>query len=209
MTTLGIYRPGTTIVHRVPAGPKVALLVVLVVAVTAAVRSPWHVIPAAAVVVGLYALARIGPRAALDQLRPLLWMMVIIGAFQWIFTGWQRAVVVCGSLLVAVALAALVSLTTRVSDMLDALTRGLAPLGRLRLPGRTRGAIDPERVALVLAMTIRAVPLLAGIVRQVSDAHKARGARFSLRAFAVPVVVGTLMTADAMGEALAARGADD
>ncbi|NLG55492.1 MAG: energy-coupling factor transporter transmembrane protein EcfT [Rhodococcus sp.] len=208
MTTLGIYQPGTSVVHRLSAGTKVGLLVVAIVAVTVLVRQPWQVIPAAAVTVGLYALARIGPRTAGQQLKPLLWMILVIGAFQTIFNSWQRAVVVCGVLLIAVSLAALVSVTTKVSDMLDALIRALTPLGRIRLSSG-RGGFNPERVALVLAMTIRAVPLLAGIVRQISDAHRARGARFSARAFAVPVVIATLMTADAMGEALAARGADD
>ena len=62
---------------------------------------------------------------------------------------------------------------------------------------------------LVLAMTIRCIPLLAGVVAEVTEARRARGLGFSLRALAVPVVIGALRTADAMGEALAARGVDD
>lgn len=54
-------------------------------------------------------------------------------------------------------------------------------------------------------MTIRCIPLMFEVITQVSEARKARGLGFSLRSFAVPVIVGTLMTADAMGEALAAR----
>lgn len=208
MTTLGIYRPGTSTIHRLSAGTKVALLVALIAAVTIVVRQPWHAIPAVSLTIGLYFLARIGPRTAVEQLRPLMWMLLVIGALQWVFNGWQRALVVCTVLAVSVALAALVSLTTKVSDMLDALIRALTPLSAIRFPGG-RGGINPERLALVFAMTIRAVPLLAGIVGQIYDAHRARGRRVSPRAFAVPVVVATLMTADAMGEALAARGADD
>ncbi|MDV3208469.1 MAG: energy-coupling factor transporter transmembrane protein EcfT, partial [Rhodococcus ruber] len=102
---------------------------------------------------------------------------------------------------VAVALAALVTLTTRVSDMLDAIVTGLRPLRRV--------GVDPERVGLVLVMTVRAVPMLGAIVAQVTEARKARGLGFSLRALAVPVVVGALLTAEAMGEALVARGLDD
>ncbi|MFD4369765.1 energy-coupling factor transporter transmembrane component T family protein [Rhodococcus sp. NPDC058521] len=201
MTPLGIYQPGSSALHRLGAGPKMLLLVAAIVAVTVFVRQPWHLIPATLIVTGGYAIARIGIRPALAQLRTVLWMLLVIGVFQLIFTGWQRAVVVCGTLLLAVALAALVTLTTRVSDMLVSVTRGLAPLRRV--------GVNPERVALVLAMTVRCIPLLAGIIRQVSEARKARGLGNSLRAFAVPVVVSTLLTADAMGEALAARGADD
>lgn len=201
MTTLGLYHPGTSPVHRAPAGLKLLLVIVTIGGLTVWVNQPWRLVPAAALVLLAYLVARIPSRMAFAQLRPLLWMLLFIGVFQVIFTGWARAVVVCGSLLLAVAVAALVTLTTRVTDMLDAITRFLAPLRRV--------GVDPERVGLVFAMTIRCIPLLAEIVQQVNDARKARGLGFSIRSLAVPVVVATLMTAEAMGEALAARGVDD
>ncbi|NGP06215.1 energy-coupling factor transporter transmembrane protein EcfT [Rhodococcus sp. 14C212] len=201
MSTLGLYHRASSPLHRAPAGPKLLITAVLIVALTVWMRQPWQVPVAGVVVLGLYLLARIPPRPALRQLRPLLWMLVVIAAFQVLLAGWERAVVVCGQLLVAVALAALVTLTTRVSDMLDAIVAGLGPFRRV--------GVDPERVGLVLVMTVRAVPMLGGIVAQVTEARKARGLGFSLRALAVPVVVGALLTAEAMGEALVARGLDD
>ncbi|SDC99593.1 energy-coupling factor transporter transmembrane component T family protein [Rhodococcus tukisamuensis] len=201
MTTLGLYHPAGLVLHRLPAGAKLAGLLVALVAVTAAVREPWHLAPAAAVLIAAYAVARIPVRVALSQLRPVLWMLLFVGAFQVVFTGWRRALVVCGVLLLSVAAAALVTLTTRVIDMLDAVQRLLAPLRRF--------GVNPDRVGLVLAMTLRCIPLLAGLVSDVTEARKARGLGFSLRALAVPVVIGALRTADAMGEALAARGVDD
>ncbi|WP_027499468.1 energy-coupling factor transporter transmembrane component T family protein [Rhodococcus sp. UNC363MFTsu5.1] len=201
MTTLGIYHPGASLLHRAPAGAKLAGLVVALIALAAAVRSPWQLIPATTLVVAGFAVARIPVRLALAQLRTVLWMLAFVGAFQVIFTGWRRALVVCGVLLLSVALAALVTLTTKVMDMLDAVARMLAPLRRF--------GVNPDRVGLVLAMTLRCIPLLSGLVSDVTEARKARGLGFSLRALAVPVVVGALRTADAMGEALAARGVDD
>ncbi|TQF65353.1 energy-coupling factor transporter transmembrane protein EcfT [Rhodococcus spelaei] len=201
MTTLGLYHPGRSLLHRMPAGAKLAALVAALVCLAAAVRVPWQLVPAAALVATGYLVARIPVRLALLQLRPVLWMLVFIGLFQTIFTGWQRAVVVCGVLLISVALAALVTLTTRVLDMLDAVHRALGPLRRF--------GVNTDRVGLVLAMTIRCIPLLSGLVASVTEARKARGLGFSLRALAVPVVIGALRTADAMGEALAARGVDD
>ncbi|WP_305094759.1 energy-coupling factor transporter transmembrane protein EcfT [Prescottella sp. R16] len=201
MTTLGLYTPGRSLLHRLPPGPKLVTMIVAIAAVTILVRHPWQLLPVLAVVTGLYALSRIPARVAFAQLRPLLWLLLFIGAFQVVFTGWARAAVVCGTIVVAVALAALVTLTTRVSDMLDTISRALQPLRRI--------GVNPDRAGLVLAMTLRCIPLLTGIVAQVSDARKARGLGFSLRAFAVPVVVSALMTAEAMGDALAARGVDD
>lgn len=201
MTTLGLYTPGTSLLHRMSPGPKLLAMIAAIMALTVLVREPWQLVPAGAAVVVAYAVARIPVRVALAQVRPLLWMLLFIGGFQVLFTGWARAVVVCGTILIAVALAALVTLTTRVSDMLDTISRALRPLRRV--------GVDPDRAGLVLAMTLRCIPLLTGIVAQVSDARKARGLGFSLRALAVPVVLSALLTAEAIGDALAARGVDD
>ncbi|MBF6209293.1 MULTISPECIES: energy-coupling factor transporter transmembrane component T family protein [Nocardia] len=198
---IGVYRPGDSLLHRIPAGAKLVLLLVAIVATTLFVRTPLHVLFAAAVAAGLFAVAKVPWRVALAQLRPLVWMVLLIGAFQVLITSPARAAVVCGVLVVSVALAALFTLTTRVTDMLDAVTRRLGPLRRV--------GIDPERIGLLLALAIRCVPLLAGIVHDVAEARRARGLQWSMTALVTPVLVRALRTADAMGDALAARGVDD
>ncbi|MEU4705672.1 energy-coupling factor transporter transmembrane protein EcfT [Nocardia salmonicida] len=198
---IGLYCPGDSLLHRLPAGVKLALLLVSILAMTVFVRGPLGVLVAVAAVVGLFALARVSWRVAFAQVRPVLWMTAIIGVFQLLTTSPQRAVVVCGVLLVSVALAALVTVTTRVTAMLDALTRALGPLRRV--------GVNPERVSLLLALAIRCVPLLAQIVHDVGEARRARGVSWSATALVTPVLVRALRTADAMGEALAARGVDD
>jgi len=72
-----------------------------------------------------------------------------------------------------------------------------------------RAGVDPERVALVLALAVRTVPVLVGIGGEVQQARAARGAERSVRAFAVPFVIRSLRHADRLGEALEARGVDD
>ncbi|MFD6395765.1 energy-coupling factor transporter transmembrane component T family protein [Nocardia sp. NPDC060249] len=198
---IGLYCPGDSPLHRMPAGVKLALLLVSILAMTVFVRGPLGVLVAMALVVCLFALARVSWRVGFAQVRPVLWMTAIIGVFQLLTTSPSRAVVVCGVLLVSVALAALVTVTTRVTAMLDALTRALGPLRRV--------GVNPERVSLLLALAIRCVPLLAQIVHDVGEARRARGAAWSATALVTPVLVRALRTADAMGEALAARGVDD
>jgi biotin transport system permease protein len=198
---IGVYRPGDSLLHRMPAGLKLLLLVVSIVTATVFVRGPLEVLIVGVVVAGLFAVARIPLKVVLAQLRPMVWMLLIIAAFQVLITSPARAVVVCGVLLISVALAALVTLTTRVTDMLDAVTRGLGPLRRV--------GVDPERIGLMLALAIRCVPLLAGIVHDVAEARRARGLQWSMTALVTPVLVRALRTADAMGDALAARGVDD
>ncbi|MBF6223301.1 energy-coupling factor transporter transmembrane protein EcfT [Nocardia abscessus] len=198
---IGLYRPGNSLLHRTPAGAKLVLLLVSIVAGTVFVRTPVQVLVAATAVAGLFAAAGIPWRVALAQLRPLVWMVLLIAAFQVLITSPARAAVVCGVLVISVALAALFTLTTRVTDMLDAVTRWLGPLRRV--------GIDPERIGLLLALAIRCVPLLAGIVHDVAEARRARGLEWSMTALVTPVLVRALRTADAMGDALAARGVDD
>ncbi|MFD6270544.1 energy-coupling factor transporter transmembrane component T family protein [Nocardia asteroides] len=198
---IGLYCPGDSPLHRLPAGVKLAALVLAILGMTVFVRDPLGVGVAVLAVTCLYALARVSWRIAVAQLRPVLWMTLIIAVFQLLTTSPTRAVVVCGVLLVSVALAALVTVTTRVTDMLDALIRALGPLRRV--------GVNPERVGLLLALAIRCVPLLAQIVHEVAEARRARGVSWSATALVTPVLVRALRTADAMGEALAARGVDD
>ncbi|MFD0366290.1 energy-coupling factor transporter transmembrane component T family protein [Nocardia sp. GCM10030253] len=198
---IGVYRPGDSLLHRMPAGLKLALLIVSIVTATVLVRSPLVVVIVGVAVAGLFAVAGIPWKVVVAQVRPMVWMLLIIGAFQVLLTSPARAVVVCGVLLISVALAALVTLTTRVTDMLDAVTRALGPLRKI--------GVDPERVGLLLALAIRCVPLLTEIVRDVAEARRARGLQWSMTALVTPVLVRALRTADAMGDALAARGVDD
>lgn len=198
---IGLYRPGDSLLHRMPAGAKLLLLIGSIVAATVFVRNPIEVGIVGVVVGGLFALARIPVKVAVAQLRPMVWMLLIIAVFQVLITSPARAAVVCGVLLISVALAALVTLTTRVTDLLDTVTRALGPLRRF--------GVDPDRIGLLLALAIRCVPLLAGIVHDVAEARRARGLQWSMTALATPVLVRALRTADAMGDALAARGVDD
>lgn len=198
---IGLYRPGDSPLHRLPAGLKLSLLLLTILAVAIGARTPLQVLIVGLVVAGLYGIARIPVRIAVAQLRPVLWMLLIIGGFQLIITTWQRAVVVCGVLLISVALAALVTITTRVTAMLDTVTRALGPLRRF--------GVDPDRIGLMLALAIRCIPILATIVHEVAQARKARGLQWSMTALATPVLVRALRTADGLGDALVARGWDD
>lgn len=195
MTIIGVYHPGRSIVHRCPPGPK---LLGLVIGLALTLRYPF---PALVVTIALFAAARVPARLALGQIRPLWPILLLTGAFRLMDGDVERAAEIVVGLGASVALAGLVTLTTRVTVMLDALAAGLRPLRRL--------GVDPERVALLLALTIRCVPLLVEIMRSVREAQLARGAGRNPIALAVPVVVRALRASDALGEALAARGFDD
>lgn len=200
---IGLYQPGTSPLHRCGAGWKLLLLAVAVTG-TLFIRQPWQLGVAVAAVMALYAVAGIGLPTALAQLRPIAWWLPFVAGFQLLTGTAERAAILTGVLVLAVALAALVTLTTRVSAILDLVQTAMRPFRRF--------GVDPDRIGLVLALTIRCVPLISGIVTQVWQARKARGVtgvRNALVSLAAPAVIRSLRAADNLGDALRARGVDD
>ncbi len=194
---VGVHRPGSSWLHRAPAGPKVAGLLLLV-ATLLWVDQPAAV--AAGLVLSVVVLASTGVpwRWLLVPARAMGIMLLLVGAFQVLVLGWSEAVVGVARIAATLVLAWSVSLTTPVSTMLDLLRRVLGPL-------RFLGA-DPDRVALTLAMAIRSVPLVVAAAQQADHARLARGRRASVTALVVPTVVRSVRIADALGDALIARG---
>ena len=196
---IGLYSPGTSFVHRAPTLLKLVLLSLCIVVI--GLSPDLRVVGgAAAGVVLLFVVARVPLRAATAQIAPILLILMVALPIQGFLSGWLVAALMAGRLLVAVALAALFTMTTTVTAVLLAFQTLLRPFRRF---------IDADRVGLLVALTIRCIPLVADIVREVMEARTARGTRGSLMSIAVPVVVRSLYAADALGEALVARGLDD
>jgi biotin transport system permease protein len=200
MSSLGLYLPGNSPLHRMRAGVKL-LLVVCAGAGSVLLDRPWQVTLAVTVVLAGYLVAGLSLGTAWRQARPLLWILGFVAVFHVVLNGWERAVVFLGTVLSLVLLAALVTLTTRTAAMVDAVVNALRPFRRL--------GVHPERIGLLLALGIRSVPVVAALAEEVRDAQRARGLTASPRAFAVPLIVRSLRHADALGDALVARGVDD
>ncbi|MEV8631663.1 energy-coupling factor transporter transmembrane protein EcfT [Streptosporangium sp. NPDC051023] len=195
----GAYVPGGSFLHRLPTGAK---LLALAVSCTALLLSPPVVLAGAVAAVALlYVVSGVGAAAAWAQIRPVRWFAVVLFGMQFALVGLPGAVSSTLRVVLAVALAGLVTLTTRTADMMAFLERCFAPA---RFVG-----LDPFRLSLLLSLTLRSVPVVAGLATRVREAQRARGTERSLRAFAVPLVVSALRHADTLGEALSARGLDD
>ncbi|MTD91331.1 MULTISPECIES: energy-coupling factor transporter transmembrane protein EcfT [Corynebacterium] len=198
---LGYYVDADTIIHRIPAAVKFLVLIGFILVTSLAVHTlPWAAASLFLPLV-LFPVARIPFRVALGQLVPPLYLLVALAAFQW----WQKdllsAAIMFLTIYAAISAAVLLTLTTKVSEMMDSLDRALAPLGRLGVP--------VENITLAMSLTIRLLPLMLGTVVEVLDARKARGATASLTAFGTPVIIRSIRRARAMGEALQARGVGD
>ncbi len=197
---LGVYRPGTTLLHRMPVGPKLAAVAawsILVVATRGPVVSPALGVVAIAIAVW----SGLQLRRTLRTMRGFLLLMVLVAAFQ----TWQRgpdvAVTVVSSLLALLLVGLAFTATTAVDDL-------LGTVERIASPARFVGA-RPERIALAFALVLRALPAVLEVATQTRDAARARGLERSPRALLVPFAIRVVAHAYATGDALAARGLDD
>ncbi|UFS99797.1 energy-coupling factor transporter transmembrane component T family protein [Nocardia huaxiensis] len=195
---LSLYHDARTPVHTVPAGAKLLVLAITGTALFFVPSILWLAV-ALAVVLGLYALGKIPWRTTTRQVLGLTPFLALIIGAQWVFTGGESAVLVGERILTLVLLANLVTLTTRTTAMIDTIERALGPLRPL--------GVRPERVGLLVAMTIRFIPVIREQAELVRDAQRARGIERST-VFLIPLLIRTLRMADGVGEALDARGLD-
>jgi biotin transport system permease protein len=200
MSLLGMYRPGGSLVHRLPAGLKLGVLVV-VGALSFMLDTATTVGMAFAVAVAIHLLARLPVSMVIRQVWALTPVLLGITLFHVLATGWSRAVVVAGSLMILVLLAGVVTATTRMSALVDVIVALAGPLRRL--------GIDPERIGLLFALGVRSVFVILGFATEVRDAQHSRGLAASPRAFAVPLILRSIRHAEQVGEALVARGLGD
>ncbi|CAL9422699.1 Energy-coupling factor transporter transmembrane protein BioN [Nocardiopsis dassonvillei] len=200
MNTLGLYIPGEGPLYRLGAGAKLGgLLAVCVVVIVLA--DPRVSVGLLAAAVLLYPAAGLPFARVLAILRGLWPFLLVIGLFQAVFGEPLTAVRLCSQLLGLVLLANAVTLTTRVREMLDLFERLARPLARF--------GVAPERVALVLALTIRSIPMVAAAWRAAVEGYRARGLTGRPYLLVTPLIVQLFRMAEATGEALVARGIDE
>ncbi|MDT0327620.1 energy-coupling factor transporter transmembrane component T family protein [Nocardiopsis lambiniae] len=200
MNTLGLYIPGDGVLYRLRARTKLAgLLVVCVVVI--ALADPRVSVGLLLAAVLLYPAVGLPFKRVLGVLRTLWPFLLAIGVFQGLFGDPLTGVRLCSQLLALVLLANAVTLTTRVREMLDLFERLARPLGRF--------GVSSERVALVLALTIRSIPMVAAAWRAAVEGYRARGLSGRPHLLVTPLIVQLFRMAEATGEALVARGIDE
>lgn len=195
---VGLYRPGTSVLHRVPAWTKLAGIGALGVGLVV-LRGPASAGAALAGTLLLAVAARL-PVRSLRGLLPIVVTALLVGVYQTWQRGWPLGVEVAADLLTLVLAATVVTATTPTDELLDLLTRAARPLRRW---------VAPESVALAVALMLRTIPALGHLFTEVRDAARARGLERSPRAHLVPFVVRTVARARLTGDALAARGIGD
>ncbi|BDA83867.1 cobalt ABC transporter permease [Aureimonas sp. SA4125] len=182
--------------HRLRPGVKLVALPILgtlLFALPGLVPSAFGL----ALVLFLYAAAKIPPAVLLRQLRPVALVLAFIFLAQLWIAGLPLATLAVLRFLALILAAALVTLTTRSADMIAALEKGFSFLAF--------AGVDAAKCSLAISLVIRFFPVIQSVLSEVREAQAARGRSASLFALAAPVVVRTLKLADEVAEAIDAR----
>jgi len=194
---LGLYTPGSTWLHRLSPGYKIAALAGLSIVLTVW-RTPVVGVSALGVAVVLLVATGAPLRQTSRALLPVVVVGTVLGLFQWWSRDLSAALAVTGTLLALVVTATVVTVTSPADRVLDTVVRAAGPLRRV--------GVSPEVVGLTVTLMLRSVPLLVELAWEVRDAARARGLERSPRAYLVPFVLRTVARAHRTGDALAARG---
>ncbi|MEG9884339.1 MAG: energy-coupling factor transporter transmembrane protein EcfT [Hyphomicrobiales bacterium] len=193
-----LYVFGDSIVHRSRPAIKLALLVMLCTALFVVEGWPSVIVAATLVIIG-FALAGLAPRHAFASLRPALWILAAIFVVQAALSDMVFAGFVVARFIALILAAALVTLTTKTSELVDGMEAALE-----YAPGR----FHKERIALAISLCLRFIPLVRSVLDEVRQAQEARGLERNLTALLVPLIVRTLKTADEVSQAIYSRSFD-
>ena len=195
---LALTCPVETPFHRIPAAAKLLFLAVFTWSIFF-LSSPLLILLPMAVVFSLYLLAGRGcAMAGLHCLRPVVIFVAVILVWHLATGDVLVGLMLSGRLIVSVALANLVTMTTRLYDMLGVAETLLAPLERVGLPKRGLG--------FAMALVLRFVPTLAARARDLGFAWRARSSRAPKWHILIPLTLSAIDDAERVAEALKARG---
>lgn len=195
---LSLTSPAETPFHRWPVGMKLGLLAALTFGIFLSESIAVHVAALVGVAAAFAICGQRFTRAALQQMRPI-WIFVGLILAWHVVTGEPLlGLRIALRLAVLVALANLVTMTSRLSDMIALTARAVAPLKHV-------GA-NPHAIGLAIALFVRFVPVLTDKGAHLAEAWRARSRKRPGWRLAVPVTLLALDDADHVAEALRARG---
>jgi biotin transport system permease protein len=187
---ISLYRPGTSLLHRLPAWLKLTVLAVVLITFSLLPKSA--LLAGSSLVLALLAFV-VGGYSAVDFLRTawkFRFLTLIIALPQLLLVGLEKgsfnSIVILSGLLIAT----LVTMTTKTTEIVDLIKR------------LTRS----ENFAMLIGLSINSIAVVGSIAAGIVEAGKARGVRPSTVRQLTNLFVVSLKQADDYAEALAARG---
>lgn len=195
---ISLTSPVRTRAHDLPAGLKLAALVFATVVLASTDNLVFHTCALLGALV-LYALpGRLFFVGGLKRLRPL-WPFAALVMIWHIVTGdIEAGLVISLRMVTAVGLANLVTMTTRLTDIMAVLRWIGQPVERLGL--------NMQAVETAIGLMIRMVPVLREKGHYLAESWRARTSRRARWNLVLPLTVLALDDAEKVSEALRARG---
>ncbi|NUH66628.1 energy-coupling factor transporter transmembrane protein EcfT [Sulfitobacter sp. S0837] len=195
---ISLTSPVETRAHHWPAGAKLAALCAATLVLFAVEDPAWQFAFCAGMLL-LYALpGRAFLRVGLGRLRMLWPFVALILLWHLLTDDFGVGMVIALRMGTAVGLANLVTMTTKLSDMMGVVRWLAAPLRRFGV--RTRS------LELAVALVVRFTPVLASKGQMLSLAWRARSRRRAGWRIIMPFTVLAIDDAEHVAEALRARG---
>ena len=221
--TLGQYFPGDTVAHRLDARTKILLVTLYIIALFCAKNLLSYAL-LAAVLAACVRISRVGLRALVRGLKPVLFIIIFTGilnlfftpgnryVLEWGFlrvsdTGLRNAVFMVLRIMLLIMGTFLMTYTTSPISLTDGLERLLNWMKKLRVP--------VHELAMMMSIALRFIPTLIEETDKLMSAQKARGADFesggliqkakAMIPILVPLFISAFRRADELATAMECR----
>ncbi len=221
--TLGQYFPGNTVAHKLDPRTKILLVVLYITALFTA-KSFWAYGLMALVLALCVQVSKVGLRALVKGLKPVLFIIIFTGVLNLFFTPgegvlwawgplhittsglWNAAFMVLRIMLLIMG-TFLMTYTTSPISLTDGLERLLNGLKRFHVP--------VHELTMIMSIALRFIPTLIEETDKIMSAQKARGADFesgnlmekakALVPILVPLFISAFRRADELATAMECR----
>ena len=220
--TLGQYFPGDTPAHKLDPRTKIILVILYIVALFQAKNLLTYALMAVTFVL-CARVSKVGARALLKGLKPVVIIVLFTGFLNLFFTpgetlfelgflrltdqGVYNALRMVVRIMLLIMGTFLLTYTTSPIALTDALERMLNPLKKLRVP--------VHELAMVMSIALRFIPTLIEETDKIMSAQRARGADFdsgnliekakALIPLLVPLFISAFRRADELATAMECR----
>ncbi|HEY3272769.1 MAG TPA: energy-coupling factor transporter transmembrane component T [Methanocella sp.] len=190
---------------KVPAAIKLAGLALFSIATLMA--DGWPLVALAVILAIVVPLLGADAGKLLRMFRPALVFILIIAAFQWLFSGPSAAVLSVARISLLYLAGSIVTVTTTETEFITTIERLLSPISKLT------GTNIGRDIATMMTLAIAFIPIIKDEYDTIRLAQEARGVRFAgLRglvkgeiAVLIPLIYGLSARADRIAEAMEAR----
>lgn len=196
----GLFMPGRSVFHRMPVGAKYAILLLSTIPALLS-RQWWLALLLLAFSVVVQLATRLPVRLTLGLGWGMLFLLALIAGYHAVTGHPVTGLMIDANLLGCLYLSRMLTMTTPAPVLVDALVSATKPLRPLGFPS--------ERFGLAVALMLRSIPYLVGLMGDVRTSARARGLDRNWFALLTPSVIGAVAYAQRTGDALVARGLGD